>query len=41
VREVWVSGNWGELLSSKVFFAVGLFIFSLLIPRVLKRFRKE
>jgi uncharacterized membrane protein YdjX (TVP38/TMEM64 family) len=41
VREAWVSGNWGELLSFKAFFAVGLFIFSLFIPKVLKRFRKD
>jgi len=41
VREVWLSGNWGELLSFKVFFAVGLFFFSLFIPRIVKRFRKD
>jgi uncharacterized membrane protein YdjX (TVP38/TMEM64 family) len=41
VREVWVSGNWGELVSFKVFFALGLFIFSLFIPKVVKRFRKD
>jgi uncharacterized membrane protein YdjX (TVP38/TMEM64 family) len=41
VREVWVSGTWVRLLSFKVFFAVGLFIFSLFIPKVVKRFRKD
>jgi len=41
VREVWLSGNWGELLSFKVFFAVGLFVFSLFIPKIVKRFRKD
>jgi uncharacterized membrane protein YdjX (TVP38/TMEM64 family) len=41
VRDVWLSGAWGELLSFKVFFAVGLFFFSLFIPRLVKRFRKD
>ena len=41
VRDVWLSGNWGELVSVKVFFAVGLFIFSLFIPKIMKRFREE
>jgi uncharacterized membrane protein YdjX (TVP38/TMEM64 family) len=41
VRDVWLSGNWGELVSFKVFFAVGLFIFSLFIPKIMKRFREE
>jgi len=41
LKEVWASGNWGELLSFKVFFSVGLFIFSFFIPRIIKKFRKE
>ena len=41
LKEVWASGNWGELLSFKVFFSVGLFGFSFLIPRIVKRFRKD
>ena len=41
LKEVWASGNWGELLSFKVFFSVGLFIFSFFIPRIIKRFRQE
>ncbi|HVO85355.1 MAG TPA: TVP38/TMEM64 family protein [Syntrophobacteria bacterium] len=41
VRDVWLSGAWGELLSFKVFFAVGLFLFSLFIPRLVKRLRKD
>jgi uncharacterized membrane protein YdjX (TVP38/TMEM64 family) len=36
LKDVWVSGNWGELISSKVFFSVGLFIFSFFIPKILK-----
>jgi uncharacterized membrane protein YdjX (TVP38/TMEM64 family) len=39
LKEVWASGNWGELLSSKVFFSVGLFIFSLFIPKIIKKIR--
>jgi uncharacterized membrane protein YdjX (TVP38/TMEM64 family) len=41
VKEVWVSGNWGELLSFKVFFSVGLFIFSFLIPKIIKKIKGE
>jgi uncharacterized membrane protein YdjX (TVP38/TMEM64 family) len=41
VRDVWLRGTWGELLSFKVFFAVGLFVFSLFIPKIVKRFRKD
>jgi uncharacterized membrane protein YdjX (TVP38/TMEM64 family) len=40
-KEVWVSGNWGELLSVKVFFSVALFIFSFFIPTMVKRIRGE
>ena len=41
LKEVWASGNWGDLFSSKVFFSVGLFIFSLFIPKIIKKFKKE
>lgn len=41
LKEVWASGNWGELLSFKVFFSVGLFVFSFSIPKIIKKFRKE
>ena len=41
IKEVWASGNWGELLSRKVFFSVGLFIFSLFIPKIIKRIKGE
>lgn len=40
-KEVWVSGDWGQLLSLKVFFSVGLFIFSLFIPKIIKKIRGE
>ena len=32
LKDVWISGNWGELASFKVFFSVGLFIFSFFHP---------
>ena len=41
IKEVWASGNWRELLSFKVFFSVGLFIFSLFIPKIIKKIRGE
>ena len=41
LKEVWVSGRWGDLLSFKVFFSVGLFILSLFIPKMIKGFKRE
>jgi uncharacterized membrane protein YdjX (TVP38/TMEM64 family) len=37
VKAVWASGNWGELISFKVFFSMGLFIFSFFIPKIIKK----
>jgi uncharacterized membrane protein YdjX (TVP38/TMEM64 family) len=41
LKEVWASGNWGELLSFKVFFSIGLFIFSFFIPKIIKKIKGE
>ena len=41
LKEVWTSGNWSELISFKVFFSVGLFIFSFFIPKIIKSLKKE
>jgi len=41
LKEVWASGNWWQLFSFKVFFSVGLFIFSLFIPKMIKKIKKE
>ncbi|NIQ38469.1 MAG: TVP38/TMEM64 family protein [Proteobacteria bacterium] len=41
LKDVWASGNWGELVSFKVFFSVGLFVFSLFMPKIIKRMRGE
>lgn len=41
LKEVWASGNWWELISFKVFFSIGLFIFSFFIPKIIKKIKKE
>jgi uncharacterized membrane protein YdjX (TVP38/TMEM64 family) len=41
IKEVWSSGDWGQLLSGKVFFSIALFVFSLFIPKIVNRFKKE
>ena len=41
LKEVWVSGNWAELLSFKVFFSIALFIFSFFIPKIIKKIKGE
>ena len=41
LKEVWASGNWGELISFKVFFSIGLFIFSFFIPKIIKKIQPE
>jgi len=41
LKEVWASGQWSQLLSFKVFFSVGLFIFSLFIPKIIKKIRRD
>lgn len=40
LKNVWISGNWAELISFKVFFSLGLFIFSFFIPRIIKKLKK-
>lgn len=39
--EVWASRDWGQLLSFKVFFSIALFIFSLFIPKIIKKMKGE
>lgn len=41
LKEVFAGGDWSRLLSFKVFFSVGLFVFSLFIPKVINKFKKE
>jgi uncharacterized membrane protein YdjX (TVP38/TMEM64 family) len=41
LKDVWSTGNWEELISFKVFFSVGLFIFSFFIPKIIKKIKGE
>ncbi len=41
LKEIWASGNWGELLSFKVFFSIALFAFSFFIPKIIKKIKGE
>jgi hypothetical protein len=41
LKDVWASGNWGELLSFKVAFSVALFVLSFFIPKAIRRIRGE
>lgn len=40
LKNVWISGNWAELISSKVFFSLGLLVFSFFIPRIVKKLKQ-
>jgi uncharacterized membrane protein YdjX (TVP38/TMEM64 family) len=37
LREVWASGQWANLISWKVVFSVGLFVFSFFLPKIIKK----
>ncbi len=39
VKEVWVSGQWGGLLSWKVLLSVALFVFSFFIPKMIEKWK--
>ena len=41
LKEVWTSGDWGRLISFKVFFSLALFGFSFFIPKIIKKVRGE
>lgn len=41
LKEVMASGNWAQLISLKVFFSVGLFVFSFFIPKIIRKIKKE
>jgi uncharacterized membrane protein YdjX (TVP38/TMEM64 family) len=41
LKEVWASGHWGQLLSFKVLFSVGLFVFSFFILKIIKKLKRE
>jgi len=39
VKDVWSSGQWGGLISWKVFFSLALFVFSFFIPKIVERLK--
>jgi uncharacterized membrane protein YdjX (TVP38/TMEM64 family) len=39
IKEVWATGHWANLLNWKVFFSLGLFIFSLFIPKIINKLK--
>jgi uncharacterized membrane protein YdjX (TVP38/TMEM64 family) len=39
LSEIWMSGNWAELMSFKVLFSVALFVFSFFIPKLIKKIK--
>jgi uncharacterized membrane protein YdjX (TVP38/TMEM64 family) len=39
LKDIWISGDWVELISLKVFFSIALFIFSFFIPNLIKRIK--
>ena len=41
LKEVWGSGDWGQLFSFKVFFSIAIFIFSFFIPKIIKKIKGE
>ena len=41
IKEIWAGGDWGRLISFRVFFSVDLFIFSLFIPKIIKKIKKD
>lgn len=41
LKEVWASGDWGQLISFKVFFSLALFAFSFFIPKIIKKIKGE
>lgn len=41
LKNIWVSGNWEELISLRVLGSVALFIFSFFIPKLIKMLKKQ
>lgn len=39
IKDIWASGDWGQLVSFKVIFSVALFVFSFFIPRIIKKIK--
>jgi uncharacterized membrane protein YdjX (TVP38/TMEM64 family) len=41
IKEIWSSGHWAGLLSWKVIFSLGLFIFSFFIPKMIDKLKAD
>ena len=41
LKDVWLSGDWSQLVSFKVFFSVFIFVFSFFIPIIIKKLKGE
>lgn len=41
LKQIWASGDWGQLISAKVSISVGLFVFSFFIPKIVKKVRGD
>jgi uncharacterized membrane protein YdjX (TVP38/TMEM64 family) len=41
IKQVWASGDWGQLISFKVFFSIALFVFSFFLPKIIKKIKGE
>jgi uncharacterized membrane protein YdjX (TVP38/TMEM64 family) len=39
IKEVWATGQWANLLTWKVIFSLGLFVFSLFIPKIINKLK--
>ena len=39
IKEVWATHQWANLLTWKVFFSLGLFVFSLFIPKIINKLK--
>jgi uncharacterized membrane protein YdjX (TVP38/TMEM64 family) len=39
LKETWASGDWGRLISFKVFLSLALFVFSFFIPLIIKKIK--
>lgn len=39
LKQIWLSGQWGQLLSFKVIFSVALFVFSFFIPKIINKIK--
>lgn len=41
LKEIWASGQWKGLMSWKVMFSLGLFVFSFFIPKIVERVKSS